>query len=172
MKETTLIAETTQWYVIQVLTGAETECLQRLTKLGIKAVAPTRILPELSGGVWRERERMMIPGYVFAQMTLSIWNYYRVTQIPCALRILPGNGEFHPVPEKQMRWILEMTQDGAAWGISTAAEIGGRIVVRTGPLLGREKNILKWDKRRRRCTIRIGVLDERRKIDVGLIETE
>lgn len=172
MKEPTLHAQTPQWYVIQVMTGAEADCLRKLTELGIEAIAPTRILPELSGGVWRERERVMIPGYVFVHVTLSLWNYYRMAQIPCALRILPGNGEFQPVPEKQMKWILGMTAGGGAWGVSTAAEIGGRIVVRSGPLVGRERAIRKWDKRRRRCTIRIDVLDEKRQIDVGLIEVE
>lgn len=135
----------------------------------MNAIVPTRILPEYARGAWHERERVMIPGYVFVQMTLSLWSYYRVTQIPCALRILPGNGEYHPVPERQMEWILEMTQGGAAWGISTAEEQGDKIIVRTGPLIGREKNILKWDKRRRRCTMRISVLEEKRKIEVGLI---
>lgn len=154
------------------MTGTEAECRQKLNELGVEAIAPARVLPELSGGVWRERERPMIPGYVFARMALSIWNYYRVAQIPCVLRILPGNGEFHSVPEKQMRWILEMTQGGAAWDVSTAAEIEGKIIVRSGPLVGRERIIRKWDKRRRRCTIRIDVPDEKRQIDVGLIETD
>ena len=166
----TIHAEMPQWYVIQVMTATATACCQRLNALGIDAIAPTRILPELSGGVWRERERVMIPGYVFACVTLSLWNYYRMTQIPYTLRILPGNGEFQPVPEKQMRWILDIDQSGRPWGISTASEIDGKIVVRSGPLAGRERIIWKWDKRRRRCTIRIDVLDERKHIDVGLIE--
>ena len=164
--------ETPKWYVIQAMTGTETECCQRLNALGIDAIAPTRILPELSGGVWREREHVMIPGYVFVYVTLSLWNYYRMAQIPCLLRILPGNGEFQSVPEKQMRWIIDMDQSGRPWGISTAAEIDGKIVARSGPLVGREKMIRRWDKRRRRCTIRIDVLDERKQIDVGLVEAD
>lgn len=65
-----------------------------------------------------------------------------------------------------------MDQSGRPWGISTAVEIDGKIVARSGPLVGREKMIRRWDKRRRRCTIRIDVLDERKQIDVGLVEAD
>ena len=134
------------------------------------AVVPTRVMPEWSGRQWREREIVMLPGYVFVSCGGTVADYYRLSAIPDAVRILPGKGVYTPVPDDQMAWILELGNSGSPWSISTATDQDGRIKVLSGPLTGRESMIRSWDKRRRRAKILIKVLDQRRWIDVGLVE--
>lgn len=161
-----------KWYVLQVMTGAELDCRRHASASGFRAVVPTRIIPELRNGRWSEREIVMLPGYVFVRCLGTVEHYYRLSSIPETIRILPGNGSYRPVPEDQMRWILELANAGEPWGISTASNREGRLKILTGPLVGREHLVLNWDKRRRRAKILIRVLDERRMIDVGLTEAE
>ena len=157
---------------MQVTTGAEPECRRRIEKSGMRAIVPTRIMPERHGGRWREREIVMITGYVFVQCSGSIADYYRLSAIPGAIRILPGKGVYHPVPDRQMAWMLELAHSGRAWEISTAETRDGQLRIISGPLLGREHEILSRDRRRRRARIGIRILDETREIEVGLMEAD
>lgn len=161
-----------KWFVLQVMTGEELECRKRIEKSGIRAIVPTRIMPELHAGRWREREIVMLVGYVFVQCSGSITDYYRLSAIPGAIRILPGRGVYHPVPDAQMAWILELAHNGKPWEISTAVIRNRKIHVLSGPLLGKTQEIRSWDKRRRRAKIQIRILNETRMIDVGLKEVD
>lgn len=158
------------WYVLQVMTGTERECVRRLRGMRMEAFAPSRILPELSGGKWRLKERVMLPGYVFIKSRMDVADYYRVSGVPEAVRILPGNGRVEPVPDAQMRWLLTLGGDGEPWGVSSAVVENGRPRILSGPLVGYEDRILRWDRRRRRARIAVDVLDRRREIEVGLEE--
>lgn len=160
------------WYVVQVTTGREIECRDRIIKSGIEAIAPTRIMPELNGGKWRQRERVMISGYVFIHADIDT-AYYRLNGIPGTIRILPGNGSPEAVPEHQMKWIIWLANGGKPWGISTARkDPNGRTHILSGPMLGMEYKLEKWDRRRRRARIRIDVLDTSKIIELGLTEAE
>ena len=160
-----------KWYVLQVAAQKELECKRRIKAAGFMAIVPTRIMPELRNGRWSEREIVMLPGYVFVRCLGTVEHYYRLSGIPDTIRILPGNGTYRPVPEDQMRWIIELSNGGEPWGVSTGINSDGRFKVLSGPLVGREHLVLNWDKRRRRAKILIRVLDEKRRIDVGLIES-
>lgn len=112
----------------------------------------------------------MLPGYVFAACAGSVADYYRLAAIPEAIRLLPGRGVYTPVPERQMAWILELSNQGKPWGVSTATNADGPLKVLSGPLIGRERMILNWDRRRRRAKLRVDVLNRTRLIDVGLMD--
>lgn len=150
------------------MTGTERECRRKALDAGFAAVVPTRIMPEWSGRCWREREIVMLSGYVFVLSAGTISDYYRLSAIPETISILPGKGVYTPVPDDQMAWILELANGGAPWAISTATDRAGHIEILSGPLTGREDLVVRWDKRRRRAKILIQVLDQRRLIDVGL----
>lgn len=152
------------------MTGTERECRRKALDAGFAAVVPTRIMPEWSGRCWREREIVMLPGYVFVCGGGTVSEYYRLSAIPETICILPGKGVYTPVPDDQMAWVLELANGGTPWVISTAVDRGGHIEILSGPLVGREDLVIRWDKRRRRAKILIQVLDQRRLIDVGLVE--
>lgn len=157
--------------MLQVTTGTELHCRERIAEAGIEAVVPTRIMPELRGGEWREREIVMLPGYVFVHCRGTVPDYYRLSAIQDTIRILPGGGRYDPVPDEQMQWILTLANGGEPWGISEAVlGDGWTIRVLSGPLIGRESEIVSWDRRRRRAKICIRVLEQQRMIDVGLKE--
>lgn len=158
--------------MLQVMTGTETDCRRRAAEAGFCAVVPTRIMPEWSGRRWREREIVMLPGYVFVLCGGTIAEYYRLSAIREAVRILPGKGVYTPVPDSQMAWILELANGGRPWAVSTASIRDGRIHVLSGPLVGREDLVVNWDRRRRRAKILVRVLDQRRMIDVGMVDAE
>lgn len=154
------------------MTGTELKSRRKAEEAGLEAIVPTRILPEWSGRRWREREIVMLPGYVFVLFNGTVADYYKLTAIPDAIRILPGKGVYSPVPSSQMTWILKLAGSGQAWGVSTAIRTDGKIRVLSGPLSGRESLIRRWDRRRRRAKICVKILDHPRLIEVGLVDAE
>ena len=118
-----------KWYVLQVATQKELECKRRIKDAGFMSIVPTRNMPELRNGRWGEREIVMLPGYVFVRCLGTVEHYYRLSGIPDIIRILPGNGAYRPVPEDQMRWVMELSNGGEPWGVSTGTDSDGRLKI-------------------------------------------
>ena len=76
------------WYVLQVHTLRELEVRDDLKALGYQAAVPREMTIERHGGVWRERERLFFPGYVFTELRMTDTDYHRIHGVDHVLRIL------------------------------------------------------------------------------------
>lgn len=138
-----------EWYILRVITGKENEVAARIEARGFaKTLVPIRSLFERLRGKWQYVLRIMFPGYVFVYLDLSPQLYYDILDVPHAIRFL---GSPDAVPNDQMQ-VVQMLNAGA-------------------PLDMIRKHIVRVDKRRRRATLEIGLLDETRHVDIGIEDT-
>lgn len=129
-------------------------------------ILPMRELFEKRGGIWRLETKMMLPGYLFAEIpdgadTAAYWHGIRRTD--GVLRILGG------MTGGDLKRLEILSNHGRAWGISCARR-PRRILA--GPLLGREDWIEAIDWHRRRAYIRLRVDDVEHRISLGIIEQD
>lgn len=157
------------WYVLHVLTGSEDDVKKVAKKNGYKALAPKRKLKEKSGGVWKNVERILIPGYVFVDSEMTPNDYYLLSAISGVITILRGASDGpEVVPEDEMKVIFRLSQDDDLVGISDIYIEGEKIIVASGPLLGMEGNILKVDKRRFRAKIAFKIAGSEKVVELGI----
>lgn len=162
------------WYVLQVMTGKETEVRSKLLKefesyhedRQPKALVPRRKMIERKNGQVRQIVRTLFPSYVFLQIELNDSVYYKIKQIPYLIRIL-GNGRPEPVPLQQMKPILKLCELDELIDISKVA-LGNTIEIVDGPLKGFAGNIVRIDRRKKRVRVRFCILDEIKEIDLGI----
>ena len=71
-------------YAISVTGGKEFQVFEELKKIdGIKALLPTNMIVIRKAGIWREKEKVLIPGYIFIKCKFNYDLYYKVKSIPC-----------------------------------------------------------------------------------------
>jgi transcriptional antiterminator NusG len=102
------------WYVLHVRTGREPEIKAELKRKGYAAAVPTELRTERQGGVWRERERIVIPGYVFLKICLTDQDYYRVRGIPNVIRFW-GSGRPEALREDEESYFTWLANEDARW---------------------------------------------------------
>ncbi len=154
------------WYVLQVHTLHELDVRDDLLAAGYHAAVPREMTLERHGGVWRERERMFFPGYVFAQLTMSDKDYYALRGMEHVLRIL---GQPTPLPEDEALYIEMLTITPEPLDQSRGVLDGNRLRIVSGPLIGKEGWIIKLDQRQRRARVRLRILNEIHDINMSLI---
>lgn len=166
-----------QWYVLQVITGKETEVRAKVLKeLGevnedhhdypLKALVPRRKITERKQGQVRKVVRTLFPSYVFLHIELTDQIYHKIKQVPYVIRLL-GSGRPTPVPLQQMQPILRLCQLDELIDVSKVS-IGKTVEVLEGPLQGYVGNIVSIDKRKKRARIRFQIFDETKEIDLGI----
>jgi len=159
------------WYVVHCLTGKEEDVKGRVQDAGVKAVVPRRILKERRGGMWRDVERTVFPGYVFVRSLMTIADYYAVRHVPGVIRIL-GNSRPEALAEEEITLILKLSMDGDPLGLSEVFVEGGKVAVVSGPLKGLEGRIIKLDARRFRARVNITMMGEPRIVELAVKEIQ
>lgn len=155
------------WYVLHVRTGREPEIKAELKRKGYAAAVPTELRTERQGGVWRERERIVIPGYVFLKICLTDQDYYRVRGIPNVIRFL-GSGRPEALREDEESYFTWLANEDAPLEPSGILLEGDHVTVMTGPLRGREGTILRINKRQRRATLAITMAGHQKEISLSV----
>lgn len=151
------------WYVLQAHTGKELDAVNDLRKKGFEAFTPSRIMLEQRGKMLKEVERLMLTGYVFVGLQMSVRAYTAVRNVGGVMGFL-GATMPETVPPDEMERMLILGNGGKPWGISE----GDADKVTRGPLKGREDWITKVDARRYRATVAITVLGESKTIELAL----
>lgn len=161
-------------YVVQVRGGDEERARRAIAReMGEDAqdvFTPLCEVPKLFHGSWRTVRALLFPGYVFVQARDP-------EPISRALRAVPGLTRLLGAPGESVR---ALTGEEAAWldavidsgthtmGMSEAVQEGDRVVVVTGPLRGRESQIVKVDRHKRVAWIEVQMLGRRTQVKVGL----
>lgn len=151
------------WYVLQAHTGKEQDIVSALRELGFEAFTPSRIMLELRGKTFKEVERLMLTGYIFVSLQMSVRAYTAIRNVSGVMCFL-GATMPETVPPDEMERMLILGNGGEPWGISE----GDADKVTKGPLKGREDWITKVDARRYRATVAITVLGECKTIELAL----
>lgn len=136
-----------QWCVLQVMTGEEDNVAMTLAARNICfALVPRRRLFERHRGKWQYVTRPTFPGYVFVLNVTTPETYYAILAAPNVLRFLGAGTGAMPktVPEEQMVAILMLEGNDIP-----------------------PERIRSIDKRRRRMTVALDVLDETKLVTVA-----
>lgn len=154
------------WYVLQVHTLRELEVRDDLKALGYQAAVPREMTIERHGGVWRERERLFFPGYVFIELRMTDTDYHRIHGVDHVLRIL---GQPTPLDADEALYIEMLSITDAPLNPSRGVLDGDRLRIVSGPLIGKEGWIIRLDKRQRRARVRVHILNRIHDINMSLI---
>jgi transcriptional antiterminator NusG len=93
--------------------------------------------------------------------------YYRLKKLPGLLKILRDESEPLPIPEHEIAVILALTNQGDVIEFSEVYKEGDRIKVARGPMKGLEGIIESYDHRKKRLKIRLEILGQVKKVDIG-----
>ena len=152
-------------YVIYVQSGREHDVVAALRDKNINAYAPAHDLLERKGGVWRMVRRMIFPTYVFVNSEgITDELYYTVKNTVGVLRFLGRPPTPLPMSEEvRLRWILDVENLTVSRGYINS----GKVTITEGLLKGREHCIVKYSRRRKRCTLYCEINGRRHYFDVA-----
>lgn len=152
-------------YVIYVQSGREHDVAAALREKNITACAPAHDLSERHKGVWRTVRRIIFQGYVFIRSErITDEIYYAVRNTAGVVRFLGRPPA--PLPkaeEARLRWIL----DAENLNVSKGYIKDGKVIITDGILTGREHCIVKYSRRRKRCTLYCEINGRRHYFDVS-----
>lgn len=162
------------WYVVQVSTGREEAAC-----LAIKQVAHPDLLQECfvpryrtmknRGGEWLPCDEVLFPGYLIV-VSDCVDRLDRVLRkTPAFAKLLNVDGAFVPLSREEVSWIDAFTQNGhRTIEMSTGYIKGDRVVVTSGPLMGREGWIRKVNHRKKVAYLEIQMFGRTLNVEVGL----
>lgn len=152
-------------FVVHVQSGKEHDIVYSLRDKEISAYAPTHDLLERGKGEWHTVRRLIFPGYVFItaeRITDDL--YYIVRNTNGVVRFLGKPPTPLPMAEEvRLRWIL----DTENLTVSRGYIKDGKVTVTEGILKGRENCIVKYSRRRKRCTLYCDINGRRQYFDVS-----
>lgn len=133
-----------RWYVIQVITGKERaicELIERVAPKGllVECFSPSFETQMKVRGEWISTVKLLFPGYVIAVTSCIEQLEFALRQIPEFTRVLSVGETFAPLHNEDQAWIDAFTKKGVRTvPMSSGVMEGGRVVVTSGPLVGRE----------------------------------
>lgn len=155
-------------YVLHVQSTKEADILKYLLNKGFKAYVPREIKLERKGGIWHPRERIIITGYVFVEVELTVPNYYEIKTIPGVIRFLGTDGP-DALKESEEKYIRWLANEGEVLTPSDIHLTEGKVVtVISGSLKGHEGRIISIDKRQKRATVGIELMGQWKEIDLSI----
>lgn len=160
------------WYVLFVNTNQEEKVKGILEKeIGdkYKFIIPTRELKERKNGKWHYVRRKLFPGYIFIKTSMNIDMYYKLKNAPGIIRLLRSEDEILTVSEEELN-ILSMflSNNDINIGISELYRDKDIIRIISGPLLGLEGQIVKFNFRKGRAKVSINFMNEVRVVELGI----
>ncbi|HHT65044.1 MAG: antiterminator LoaP [Caldicoprobacterales bacterium] len=160
-----------QWYALFVKTGQEEVMRKFLETLlpdaDMRILIPKRKLQERRMGKVYEKIRTLLPGYVLIKTEMDVSFYYQLKQMPGLLSILRDETEPMSIPEHEIAVILALTNHGDVIELSEVYKEGDKIKVSKGPMEGLEGIIESYDHRKKRLKIRLELLGQVKKVDLG-----
>lgn len=120
-----------------------------LVMQGIKAYAPRHELLERRKGVWNTVQRIIFPGYVFADIRLSDEMYYKIRHTDGVVRFLGDPTPLSYSEQQRMQWIF----DADVLGVSRGYVKDDVLIITDGLIKGREKYIVSYSRRQKRCKL-------------------
>lgn len=166
-----LDSQINQWHGIFVVTGDEEKVRERIQyrlQEECKIVVPKRRLKLRKGGIWKVETKLLFPGYILLNGTISTEIYYRLKNIPNMLRLLKTGTTVAPIDSREMTVLSKLICNDEEIGFSNVLIEDGRVKVIDGPLFSLEGTILSIDHRKQRAKIKLNFLGEERTVDLGI----
>ena len=153
------------WYIVQVQHGAEDRMCAAIIRACNEAsfdangepsepftlqecFCPRFRTQKKIRGEWIDLERPLMPGYVVA-VTNDLWRLQRVLNAMLHFaRVVTSTGTYIPLGTENRQWIEQGTREGdRVVPMSMAYKEGDRVVVTSGPLVGKEGDIVRVNRK-------------------------
>ena len=162
------------WYVVQTVSGREQTAIEKCQNaLGrertCKVFTPVCQIEKKFQGQWTIQTREAFPGYIFIESNASAEELEEelkpISSIVVPVRI---GGGVYPVRPDEEAMLRRMMDENNCICISVGYLVDQKLVIREGPLGGFTEAV-KWiDRHKRIAEVELILLDERRKMRVGL----
>lgn len=158
------------WYVAQVMTGTERDVCRELDRVGLHAWVPAELRPIHRRGQWIEQEYLLIPSYVFVEMTYNAALYHTVKGVPGVIRLLGmDRGSPEPLPDHELALLgLLQTDEGPVRPSTVVFDAYGTPRIVDGPLAGIPAEQIRLDRHARRATVTLQVLGQAKQVRLGI----
>lgn len=165
------------WYVIQTRTGQEEEILLFFDCMISKELFQKCFIPKGEwlkrlGGEWQLKINPLFPGYVFVETETPEELFLELKAVPKLTKIL-GNGAYEFIPlrpeeEEFLRRIMGEDGDFVVKVSTIQVSEDGVATVADGILKQFEKDIVRFNLRKRFALVRVFMLGEERTVIFGL----
>ena len=162
------------WYVIQVSTGRERAACDLIEQhvdgsLFAECFVPRRTVAFQVGDGWDTTTEPLFPGYVIVDTAHPRRLHSRLAALPDFLRLLDVDGDFLPLNDDEVAWIDGFTKRGhRVVDMSRAVVEGGIVRIMDGPLVGREAQVKRINRRKRRAILELSILGRTVEVPMGL----
>ena len=130
--------EESYWYALQTQPRHEKRAAAQLAKKGVTTFLP--VVSEVHR--WSDRQKViqvpLFTGYAFVRLTATPQERLLVLRTPGVTRFVGGNGEDHPIPDKQIDDIRAILEQKVCCTLYPFLRVGQRVRVRGGCLDGIE----------------------------------
>ncbi|MEG0290987.1 MAG: antiterminator LoaP [Erysipelotrichaceae bacterium] len=162
------------WYVIQVRGGYEEKIVKQCELLIDKEILEECFIPKYKQlikkeGKWKETEQILFKGYLFLISDQVNELFMQLKKIPDLTKMLGRvEKEIYPIQDQEVEFLKTFGKEDHVVDMSVGYITGDKIVVREGPLKGKEGSIKKIDRHKRIAFIEVEFLGEVREAKVGL----
>ena len=161
------------WYVIQVQPKSEHRLCTKIKDRVSKELYSDCFVPQVEylfkkDGIFEKRIKPLFPGYVFV-ITDNIRDFYdSLKRINGFKKVLTDGEDFAPIRQEEADFIAGITDKDKNVSLSEGYIIDSKIVVTSGPLLGREGIIKKIDRHKRLAFIEFDFMGQPQLIKIPL----
>lgn len=158
------------WYVIQVVGGREESVLQLIRKYAdantyTEVFVPRYRAAKHTGGAWEYSFPVLTPGYVIVDTHDVTVFEAQLHRIPQFTRLLGDNSGFKPLDRQEMAWLQQWTQRGERVMQGSTGRIKkGKLRILSGPLVGREADVIRVNRRKHQAVVRLTMMGREKEI--------
>lgn len=141
-------------YCVFCKTGGEASVAQKINIVdeAVKAIAPMRIIQEKRKGKWEEKEKALLPGYVFVYSEEE-FEAYLVRKLTDLYKVLSYDDDVRELVGKDYEYAMWVWRHQGNINPSKVLTQGGNVKVIEGPLIDTCGVIKKLDKHKRRAWV-------------------
>ena len=114
------------------------------------------------------QRKILFPGYVFLDSQEVIRLYSNLQQVFGLTKLLKTGDEVVPLTAEEVHFLKDFGGEEKVVPVSEGIIENSKVVVMSGPLMGKEGYIKKIDRHKRRAFLELPMLGRRQKIQVGL----
>ena len=165
--------ENAMWYVMQVRTGSEENVQLQCQKDISSEVLEDCFIPYYEEkrnikGEWMTQRKILFPGYVFLDSQEVIRLYSNLQQVFGLTKLLKTGDEVVPLTAEEVHFLKDFGGEEKVVPVSEGIIENSKVVVMSGPLMGKEGYIKKIDRHKRRAFLEMPMFGRVQKIQVGL----
>ena len=161
------------WYVMQVRTGSEENIQLQCQKDISSDILEDCFIPYYEEkknikGEWKTQRKILFPGYVFLDSRQVVRLYSNLQQVSGLTKLLKTGDEVVPLTKEEVHFLKTFGGEEQIVAVSEGIIENSKVIVMSGPLIGKEGYIKRIDRHKRRAFLEMPMLGQRQKIRVGL----